>query len=651
MLDQLPAIRARLVTCLSAFLLGAFTLFSLFTYYDRLSQYGTMDEDGTWRRLERFVKDPTQYVVTDNSNLSNIAVAIPGSALRRWLDLRFQPNDQLMGNIYYTRVLPYAAVQVTLGLTLIIACTLLVGRLAGWQIRRDLSAHLLFFCLILNVPLLKGECKVLKYDCLSINLSLIALLSYALYRKEGRCGAFYAAVAAAALAYIEKDTSIGVMVFIVAAECAGIYWRGASPGSPLSAGLKMLGKGAVLFLAIPVVMIPRFWVHPYELLALFMPLGSYTVSGRLSIVALSATILIGLLYAFRTHFISFVCRQQRHLTRSRLFAGFVAVFIAGVAYQANDVKWIHSSSSSTQAAKAGYFVGASIANVALTTLDKSRVLTQTKLFFAGIRQIIYFLPEILLLGLVFSPLTIGTVNLAFDQTTRRIIGAFVLIMLSAHAWLLLPPDAKYLTAVIVSCGILAGALLCGGVKGLHERRPAVGALCQMAILASLLVPAWADAPAYFGYMNVFRRRSAEELSSLRVDDYNFWTWTGWGETSYELVQFASRHRFGQRIKVGYDYMAPFHVPNNVTMVDASNIWYFEDPERLNMHISYLVRANQLDFLIISKNTACRNAPLNALLGKLRAKAVHVDRHGGIEWGWLLDASDVLAVCGTEGSSG
>jgi hypothetical protein len=97
-------------------------------------------------------------------------------------------------------------------------------------------------------------------------------------------------------------------------------------------------------------------------------------------------------------------------------------------------------------------------------------------------------------------------------------------------------------------------------------------------------------------------------------------------------------------------MAPFHVPRNVTMVDASYIWYFEESMQLNRYLSDLVRSSQLDYVIISKNTACRSAPLHTLLTKLRSKAVHVDRHGGIEWGWLFAASDVLAVCREEGLS-
>jgi len=71
---------------------------------------------------------------------------------------------------------------------------------------------------------------------------------------------------------------------------------------------------------------------------------------------------------------------------------------------------------------------------------------------------------------------------------------------------------------------------------------------------------------------------------------------------------------------------------------------------LNTYVNDVFRTNQVDYMIISKNTACRNAPLYALLTKLRANAVHVDRHGGIEWGWLFGASDVIAVCGEAGLS-
>ena len=54
-----------------------------------------------------------------------------------------------------------------------------------------------------------------------------------------------------------------------------------------------------------------------------------------------------------------------------------------------------------------------------------------------------------------------------------------------------------------------------------------------------------------------------------------------------------------------------------------------------------MKARSVDFQIISKNMSNRHWCLNTILGKVKDKAVFVDRQQGFEYGWLFQFSDVL----------
>jgi hypothetical protein len=142
-------------------------------------------------------------------------------------------------------------------------------------------------------------------------------------------------------------------------------------------------------------------------------------------------------------------------------------------------------------------------------------------------------------------------------------------------------------------------------------------------------------------MNAFRSRRAEDIGSIKIDDYSFWTWMGWGETSYKLVTWASQHSGGREIKVGWDYKPPLYSPNNVTMADMHAIRNVSDQNQMQTFLADLVQERKLDYIIISKNTANRHFALNELLRHNRDKAIYVDRQGGIEYGWLFRPGDLL----------
>jgi hypothetical protein len=85
--------------------------------------------------------------------------------------------------------------------------------------------YLIALSVMLNFPMLKGLCKALKYDCLSILFSVTGLLCYLPAKRRRSFGLFGLAIILAALAYAEKDAAISVIFFIAGAEAVFTYFQ------------------------------------------------------------------------------------------------------------------------------------------------------------------------------------------------------------------------------------------------------------------------------------------------------------------------------------------------------------------------------------------------------------------------------------------
>jgi hypothetical protein len=629
-------------------LLFAFILFSIFSYYDRLSQYGTRDEELTLNRINLFLNNPSQAVLTDGSNLSNIIVGIPGRQLRVWLDLHFKEGDRLIGKIYYTKVFPFAIIQVTISLLLIVGCAFVLGKVAGWRLNKDYLCYLLALSVILNCPMLKGLCKVLKYDCFSVILGVMALVAYLAATRQRNFRYFILAIVLGALAFIEKDTAITVVGFIALSEIALTYFE---TGPFLQLCWKRLRSllllGAAFCLTV-FAAIPKIWTNPREMGVIFsgIPTNGVAAAPRFLLPAVGV---VAALIFFRPRIVSFVRTLRSHLSVKLWFLPLVALFLFALIDQKNDLKWAQSDVERTEIANKGFFVGKTIARVAMTTLDRSKLVTEAKFLLAQGRLVMYFLPAILVLTLILAPLATTKIKHSLHGRAVGLMAAFCLMNLLTFAYLALPIEAKYLASVLFGLTLLLSSFLASIAKQFSDRSALWGSAATLAIVVSLIAPSCQDAPAHFGYMNIFRSRQAEDIGTIEVGDYP-WTWVGWGETSYELAQFAGKQSRGKNVAVGYDYLAPFHFPGNVKMVNLGGIWRLEDAAEMDTYLRELIDA-KIDYIIISKNTANRILVLNKLLREKRARAVHVDRHGGIEYGWLFRPVDLLRDNAAEGESG
>ena len=159
-----------------SFLLAIFLVVSVYTYYNGLSQYATADQmEGTYPRIEKFLSNSDSIDFKNGFNFSFITVGIGGKKLDNFLNSKYKLQDSIIGNIYYTRPLPYTLIQVSIALLFLLYLVYLICHLL--DIRLDNIAGWLYYLFIatilLNLPMLKGEAKLLKYDALSLIFSLI----------------------------------------------------------------------------------------------------------------------------------------------------------------------------------------------------------------------------------------------------------------------------------------------------------------------------------------------------------------------------------------------------------------------------------------------------------------------------------------------
>lgn len=632
---------------ISLAILLVFVSFSISTYFSHLSQYATADQDITLDRINLFLSDPAQPILKRGSNLSSILVGYPAQLIKQQLDRNYSIGDHLVGSLHYTHILPFAFVQVSIAILLIIACVLLLGRLSTWQPARDYLLYLLALSIALNFPMLKGLCKVLKYDCLSIILGGLSVLAYMVAKKERNSLFLALALFFSALAFIEKDTAVSVLFFIVIAEVILTFIEESSMKSFLVKLAHSVLLGSMVFSLTLIAFIPKIWLDPHEFLVIFESISDYGINVHLyQLFALLG--LAAMLMRFKSALHFAVEHVRKDLTPRFIFSVLAVLFLFSIIYQENDMKWVNSPEIENQVKSQMLFAGEDAAGVTLTTLDKSAFLTCAKVFFSEIRLIFYFLPEVLIVMLLLLPVIWSRVKCLPDQRSINLMTGFCLLHLAVYAYLLIPIEAKYLTLVMYLLSLLLISFAAGLLKEVCERNQLGGLVLICTIIGAMIVPATQNAPSYLGYMNIFRSRDAEDIRVINPDDYSFWTWVGWGETSYTLVDYISHRHAGKKVTVGYDYLEPFHVPENVIMRKAFDIRYLSEISQMDDYFRRVVEQRSMDYIIISKNTANRSPILNALLKEKIGLAIYTDKLGGIEHGWVFRPSDlVVGIAGSE----
>jgi hypothetical protein len=622
---------------------------SLVTYFDALSQYATSDQELTALRLTNFLSDPYSASPAQGSMVSNILVAGPARLLAGLLGWIWHIGDLIVWNIHYTKILPFAVVQVTVSLAFILYLAHSATVLAPSRTANRTIALLFALMVIMNYPMLKGLVKVLKYDALSTLFSAIAVLCYLRYRAARSSSSKTIPVASigffAALAFLEKDSSVSNSMLVLLIEAILIPFSSAGWRAALLRLTHFIGVVAVTFLVTSFAVSPIYWQHPLQFLTLFSSVGQYLVNLPMTLALLSAVILasfyilmpmIGPVWPAR---IGLPVFQRALLLFST--AAIVVFAVASVMFQDNIIydPTIAGNDLRPEDLQVIY-VSKPIAFSSITTLDRSAWMTHAKVLFSMIRTLFYTLPEITIIMIVTAAplfLFLSRNNKDLFQShaaTLLLLLAVPTATLLAYAVSDVPFDPKYL--------VLVGLLLT--VFGMFPALVALtSGLCPSAMAAYLVVTcavlwtALGAAPTYLRYKNILRDRAIENASPVDMNHYIWWTWPGWGETTYAI----SRHieeTAKRPMTVAFDYRQPFYTSPSIIWVRID----FDNCQSLAELKAILNGPNvrDADVLVVSKNMSNRRWCLNQILRRMRDQAVYVDRQQGVEYSWLFNYGDV-----------
>ncbi|MBR1092439.1 hypothetical protein JQ621_33765 [Bradyrhizobium manausense] len=630
--------------------LAAAILLSIATYFSALSQYPTADQITTMKRLGAFLSDVKSIQLSDGSLISQLLIAFPAQRLDQALAHSYQLNDLIAWDIHYTPLLPFATIQVIVALAFLTYLAALVVRLwspCGWR----LNAFLLALLVIMNFPMLKGIAKVLKYDILSTLFAVIAILHYVGYRAFGRNGPVIVA-AFCALAYLEKDTTLAITLLICWVELLLTPFVVPTLGTAVASAVRFLCTFALTFLIALVLLVPKIWLSPKALLSAFASAPLYFVNIKPSLAVFLAG-LLALAYlglpAARRRWPARVPASAPALAVTVLFAAVsVLVFAFGasaILFQSNVLfdPTIAGNDIDIDALRAqSIYVARPIAYSAITTMDHSAVLQHLKVFWSMVRAIFYTLPEITLLMIAgAAPLFVLVARKDPSVAKRHALPLFLVLlfpvaMLAAYALADLPFEPKYLVVVsllLTIFGVYSTLLWLD-----HIAVPAAAAV-QLAVALLMALTAVSAAPSYLRYKNLLRDRPLENAAALDMNRYIWWTWPGWGETAYPIGQYIEKNVAARPVTIAFDYWAPFYQAPGLNWVSA-DFAKCQSMDDLKNRLQEM-KAQSVDFQIISKNMSNRQWCLNAILKKMKDRAVFVDRQQGFEYGWLFRFSDVL----------
>ena len=629
----------------------AATLISAATYFWALSQYSTDDQTKTAKRLEAFVASARSIQLRDGSLVSDLLIAYPAKWLKGVLGHFYQLNDPIVWDIHYTSVLPFALIQVIVALAFMAYLIALLIRLVSPS-RWWTNAFLLASLIVMNLPMLKGLAKVLKYDILSTLFAAIAILHYIGYRTLGRSGVAVIAVFCA-LAYLEKDTTLSITLLIWWVELMLIPFLVPAPRAAVKAAARFTLAFASIFLATCGLLVPKIWRDPRKMLGLFDVDGvpTYFVNIRPSLAVILVIVLSLAYFAMPQARRSWPALVPTKVPASAVTAFFLIVSLTIVALGASAIfvqsnilfdPTIAGNDIDVAALRAqSIYVARPIADAAITTMDHSALLQHLKMFWSMVRAIFYTLPEITLLVIVGAAPSFLLVTQANPSGRKRHAGPLVLLLLFPIGMLVafsladLPFDPKYLVLVSVLLTIYGVYSL---LLSLDHVGVLVSATVQLAIAVLMVMVALSAAPSYLRYKNILRDRAQETAAALDMNHYIWWTWPGWGETAYPISRYIERSHAGP-VTVAFDYLEPFYKPPGQRWVKA-DFYKCQSTEELARSLEEL-RAQSVDLLIVSKNKSNRQWCLNKILLRMRDKAVFVDRQQGIEYGWLFRFSDVL----------
>jgi hypothetical protein len=623
------------------------------TYFSALSQYPTADQTNTSERLHRFLSNPRSIVPADGSLLSDLVVAVPGHLISKALGSVYDLNSPIVWTLHSTPLLPFAIAQVLIALVLIVFMTKLFVDLTAPE-KPDALVLLFTLLVVLNFPMLKALCKVLKYDALSTALSAIAVLLYIGYRKFNTRppATFFGRYCTAAMgiccgmAYLEKDTTHVVALLILIFELAAIPLISTDRRSALRQALRFLTSFLGCFLLTTIVLVPKVWFDPRSFGELFANLHLYFVNLPKTAGAVVAAVVATL------YWIGPAARIDRNwhaiLFGYLCVSGTIVFVLAGAAlwFQDNiifDPLNPGNNLDIEQLRAQSIHISKPMANTAMTTLDHSALVQYAKLLFSMVRSIVYTLPEITVLMVVAAaPLFLFLSRrrpalLASDGGALALLSIFPTVLMAGLALAEMPLDPKYLVLVNLLLTLYA---LYATLLAFREMPPAAANIAKVAICVLTIVSVLPSGPTYLGYKNLFRDRDVDNAAALDMDRYIWWMWAGWGETAYAIGRYLEGHR---PAIVAYDYLPPFYSVPGLTWTPADFV-SCQSEKALEAALTKMKEASA-EYLIISKNKSNRNWCENQILRRTRERAVFVDVRQGFEWGWLFRVSDVGAAIG------
>lgn len=623
---------------LLAFVAIIFFLLTIFTYYKELSQYQTADQTLTLSRIQSFLSAPEKYDIAKGTNFSNIIIGEPGNWLAGTLSSHLNQNQYLFWGIHYNEIIPFSLIQVTISLIMIIVCVILSASIIGWKPKVDWSYYILLFDLVANLPVLKGEARVLKYDIFSIVLAVLALLSFILFKERKKKRFLISAAILGALSFIEKDVFFLAGIFILAYEACSISYTSPSVLDFFQKLLKSYLIFIVTFFATIFVFVPRFWHDPKQIIDPFVGLMVYIGSKELGLLFVGGAALLTLVAIFKTKIREFLSSRSKQMVYL-FFVSAILLFLVSLLYQSNNMHVMNTQQIIDYVKMNHLFVGKEINGVEITTLDRGYFVTAIKIFFNEIRIVSYVLPEIFILILLLAPLLVLTKKNIFGLVGGSKIFSILLLFCAFFMFIgaasISPVEAKYLSVCLFLFALISGLIACQFIKELSLKSVMFSSIVVIALLILFAWPAIFSGPAYFGYMNSFRNIKYEDATKYKLSDDSFWTWVGWGEASYSVV----KHLESEKIEgtVAFDYLPPFYQADRLKYENVfSQMQTITNEQDLNAALKDWREVKGVQYVVISKNMANRYFAPNYLMKKYRPEAIYIDTAAnGVEYGWLF----------------
>ncbi|MBI4947475.1 MAG: hypothetical protein HY840_13870 [Bacteroidetes bacterium] len=627
-------------------------LFTVYSFYAYLSQYPTADQlQFTLPRFMDFFKDINSVTVSDGSNLSFIFVGFPGRLINHLFFSGYQSGDLISGNFYYTAVLPYMIVQVTLSLILLFYCIHMIGKISGLTWKTNFLYYLFITLIFLNYPILIGGIKVFKYDALSIPCSIAAILNYILFIKGNKISHLVLSIVFIAFAIIEKDTTFITFFIILFFEIIFILFQKLS----LKIVFIRLSRRLLLIFAVffgtVFLLVPQFWLNPLKIFMIFKNIAFLTKE-------ISVVTIIYLLFASVIGFIviralSFqketVLKRISEIKTARalkiLFIFFILIFISSVFFQENNMigSYYADGAVKNKIASGEIYSTPEIAQVSITTMDKSSFLTRLKISYNMFRLFVYSAPELIVLLFFASPLFFlwaQRKKIFHQDKLLPYLILFPLISFISYFALMPPINSRYLLPLYLLIMIFVIYFSVRILLSLQSNKFVYISL--FCLLALTLRPMIAAYPYYLGYMSFFRSSTVENKDYLDMNTYSEWTWLGWGETAHPCFKYIEEQSKGET-KVLYDYINSWVSPKRfgpLYSAQGRNRYMTFGYKELKNMLTQL-KEGKIEYIQISKNVAYRGVPGNYIMNNYRKLAAFTDKVCGVEYGWVFRTDDLL----------